>query len=67
MTTEFILGLSTRELLHTQDIHATFELQGLFNDILRLLGNVSHQALHRSGVDILNDHLHLLCYCLDLS
>lgn len=59
-------AVSTRELLHTQNIHSTFELQGLFDDILRLLGNVSHQTLHRSGIDILNDHLYLLCDCLDL-
>lgn len=53
--------------LHTQNIHATFELQGLFDDVLRLLGNVSHQALHRGGIDILDNHLYLLCDCLDLS
>lgn len=53
--------------LRTQDIHATFELQGLFDDVLRLLGNVSHQALHGGGIDILrNNHLNLLCDSLDL-
>lgn len=54
--------------LHTQNIHATFELQGLFDDVLRLLGDVSHQALHGGGIDILlNNHLYLLCDSLDLS
>lgn len=67
MVAAVILGFTSHELLHTQHIHATFKLQGLFNDVLRLLGNVSHQALHRSGVDILNDHLYFLCDCLDLS
>lgn len=62
-----MLGFTSFELLHTQNIHPAFELQGLFNDELRLLGNVSHQALHRSGVDILTDHLYLLCDRLDLS
>lgn len=60
-------GFSIRELLHTQNIHATFELQGLFDDILWLLGNVSHQTLHHSGIDILNNHFYLLCDCLDLN
>lgn len=67
MVAEFMSGFSTCELLHTQNIHATFELQGLFDDVLRLLGNVSHQTLHRCGIDILNDHLYLLCNCLDLN
>lgn len=52
---------------HTQNIHATFELQGLFNYELRLLGNVRHQALHCSRVEVLfNNHLHLLRNSLDL-
>lgn len=53
--------------LPTQNIHATFELQGLLNDILRLLGNISHQALHGGGVDILDNHLYLFGDCLDLN
>ncbi len=53
--------------LHTQNVHATFELQGLFDDELRLLGHVRHQALHSGGVNILfNNHLYLLCDRLDL-
>lgn len=54
--------------LHTQDVHATFELQGLFDDELRLLGDVSQQAIRSGGIEfLLNNHLYLLCDCLDLS
>lgn len=62
------LMLSTHtENGHTQNIHATFVDQGLFNDELRLLGYVSHQALHDSCIDVLfNSHFHLLSDSLDL-
>lgn len=54
-------------VIQTQDIHSTLELQGLFNDKLRFLGNICQQALHSSGIDIfLNNHLHLLSHRLDL-
>ncbi len=54
--------------LHTQNIHATFELQGLFDNELGLLGKVCHQALHGGGIDILlNNHLYFLCDRLDLN
>lgn len=54
--------------LHTQDVHATFELQGLFDGELRLLGNISQQAVRSGGIELLlNNHLYLLCDCLDLS
>lgn len=62
-----LFSLSVFDCLRTQNIHATFELQGLFDDVLRLLGNVSNQAVHSGGVDILDHHLNLLCDCLDLS
>lgn len=60
--------MSVFSWLHTQNIHATFELQRLFDDKLRLLGNVSHQTLYGGGgIDLLlNNHLYLLCDCLDL-
>lgn len=52
---------------HTQNIHATFILQRLLDDVLRLLGNVSHQSIHGGGIDtLLNNHLYFLCDCLDL-
>lgn len=54
--------------LHTQDVHATFELQGLFDGELRRLGNVSQQAIRSGRIEfLLNNHLYLLCDCLDLS
>lgn len=52
--------------LHTQDIHATLELEGLLDNELRFLGDVSHQPLS-SGIDILHSHLHLFSDCLDLN
>lgn len=55
------------EIILTQNIHATFELQGLFDNILRLLGNISQQTLHCGGIDVFrNNNLYLLCHCLDL-
>lgn len=61
-------SLCVSDGLRTQNIHATFELQRLFDDVLRLLGNVSNQAIHScGGVDILDHHLNLLGDCLDLS
>lgn len=52
---------------HTQDIHATFKLQGLFDDELRLLGDVCHKPFHGCSIDVLFDnHLHFLRYRLDL-
>lgn len=54
-------------VLHTQNIHATFELKWLFDDELWLLGNVSHQALHSGDINfLLHNHLNFLCDCLDL-
>lgn len=52
---------------HTQNIHATFVLQGLFDDDLRLLGDVGQQPLHGGGIELLHHgHLRLLCDRLDL-
>lgn len=56
-----------RPVWHTQNIHATLKLKWLFDDELRLLGNVSNQALHRCDINfLLNSHLNFLCDCLDL-
>lgn len=53
--------------MHTQNIHATLELERLFDNVLRLVGNVNQKASHASGgVDFFLNYLHLLGDCLDL-
>lgn len=62
----FCLIFSVICQLHTQDIHATLELERFLDNELRFLGDVSHHRLG-GGIDILHNHLHLFSDCLDLN